>query len=121
MSAFWKVDWRIKSDVEKPYPGSTDMEIIIEELGLYDNVTTRKQRHKSALSENSLESKLQVNSRRSTAVWSFVLYEWKESSCLAFGSNLTVIWHMSPKELCVNFSNTNNYVQQPILILEAEQ
>lgn len=29
-----------RSDVEKANPGSTDMEIIIVELGLYDHITT---------------------------------------------------------------------------------
>lgn len=38
-----------RSDVEKSYSGGTDMEVIIVELGLYDNVTTGIQRHMSAL------------------------------------------------------------------------
>lgn len=40
------------SDVEKPYPGSTDMQVIVEELGLYDNITTKKQRQVSAFSKS---------------------------------------------------------------------
>lgn len=55
MSAFWKVEWGggQRSDVEESYPGGADMEVIIVELGLYDHVTTGRQRHTSALSQVS--------------------------------------------------------------------
>lgn len=36
-----------RSDVEESYPGGADMEVVVEELGLYDHVTTGRQRHTS--------------------------------------------------------------------------
>lgn len=40
-----------RSDVEKSYPGGTDMEVIVVELGLYDHITTGKQRHMETLTD----------------------------------------------------------------------
>lgn len=103
-----------RSDIEKANPGSTDVEIVIVELGLYDHVSTeRDQRSTQQTSKQKKWNKTAADSSKTGHICTVEGEEKQDSEARRFDHGGTaVFFHLQSNQLFFLLECVNNRGQQ---------